>query len=374
MTELRAEVPGERQSDRPDPVASVRPEIRALGTYALDQPEFRHKLDQNEVPWDFPRRLKQEVCRRLIERDWARYPDFHSDALRASLARLHDWPSDGVLVGNGSNELLGVVLEAVVAPGSEVLGVEPSFGLYPMFVRRSGGVPHFLQPRADLSLPFEELLAEVERVPERPLLLCSPNNPTGDALDVARVDRLLEALHAPLLLDNAYGEFCSHDYRPLLLRHRHLVLFRTLSKAWSLAGARLGYLLADPALVRELLKLKLPYNLGHASAVTGEVALEHAAIAERAVRVLIARRAQWADLFARAGCEVMPSQGNFILVRSSDSRALRQGLAERGILVREVGHYPGLDGCVRVAVGHGRALRDTRSALEEMGWKEPSNG
>ena len=122
---------------------------------------------------------------------------------------------------------------------------------------------------ASLVEHLEELEAEVERDPRRPLLLCTPNNPTGDALPPERVEALLERLQAPLLLDNAYGEFCRYDYRPLLARHRHLILFRTFSKAWSLAGLRLGYLLADPALVAELIKVKLPYNLGHAAVLAG---------------------------------------------------------------------------------------------------------
>ena len=246
-----------------DPALFVRPELRALGAYHLDLTPSRHKLDQNEVPWDLPRRFKEEMAARLLAADWARYPDFHADELRRDLGRLHGHPFEGVLVGNGSNELLSVALTALVAPGTEVLGAEPSFGLYRSFVLKAGGVPRFLPPRPDLKIPIDELEAEVERDPRRPLLLCTPNNPTGDALPVERVERLLERLEAPLLLDNAYGEFCQYDYRPLLARYPHLIVFRTFSKAWSLAGMRLGYLLADPRLVTELIKVKLPYNLGH---------------------------------------------------------------------------------------------------------------
>lgn len=354
-----------------DPSLWVRPELRALKAYTLDQVDCRYKLDQNEVPWDLPRRLKEEAARRLLERNWAFYPDFHSDRLRGLLAQRHDWPTDGVLVGNGSNELLGICLEALVGPGTEVLGAEPSFGLYPMFVTRAGGTPHFLAPREDLELPFDELLAAVEENPRRPLLLCTPNNPTGSALSPERVEQLLDRLEAPLLLDNAYGEFCRYDHRPLLREHENLVLFRTFSKAWSLGGMRLGYLLADPRLVGELIKVKLPYNLSHASAIIGEVVLENPGSSARAVRVLKGRREQWItelrSLGERfGGLEVLASEGNFFLVRSRHSRALRDGLNARGILVREVGHYPGLDGCLRFGVGSGPALRATKTAIAEI--------
>jgi len=346
-----------------DPSLFVRPELRALGAYHLDLSPSRHKLDQNEVPWDLPRRLKEEMAARLLAADWARYPDFHADELRRDLGRLHGHPFEGVLVGNGSNELLSVALTALVAPGAEVLGAEPSFGLYRSFVLKTGGVPGFLPPRPDLRIPADELEAEVERDPRRPLLLCTPNNPTGDALPVERVERLLERLEAPLLLDNAYGEFCQYDYRPLLARHPHLILFRTFSKAWSLAGLRLGYLLADPRLVTELIKVKLPYNLGHASVIAGRVALEAEEEAKRRVRLIVARRPQWAAMLKEEGLEVFPSEANFLLVRTSNAKEVQARLEARGIRVRDVSGYPGLAGCLRVSVGTGASLRAVRAAL-----------
>ena len=352
-----------------DPAFFVRPELRALGAYHLDLSPSRHKLDQNEVPWDLPRRFKVEMTERLLAADWARYPDFHADELRRSLARLHGHPFEGVLVGNGSNELLSVALTALVTPGGpggEVLGGEPSFGLYRSFVLKAAGVPRFLPPQLDLKVPIDELEAEIERDPRRPVLLCTPNNPTGDAVPVERVERLLERLEAPLLLDNAYGEFCQYDYRPLLARYPHLILFRTFSKAWSLAGMRLGYLLADPRLVTELIKVKLPYNLGHASILAGQVALEAEEEARRRVRLIVARRPQWAAMLKETGFEVFPSEANFLLIRTTPpekAKEIQRTLEERGIRVRDVSGYPGLTGCLRVSVGTGASLRAVRAAL-----------
>lgn len=352
------------------PAGYVRPEVRALRAYHLDQTACRHKLDQNEVPWDLPRRLKADALARLARRDWSRYPDFHADALRRALARHHGWPWQGVLVGNGSNELLGVVLAAVARPGGEVLGTAPSFGLYPSFALRAGAAWRPVGPRVDLALPVAELEAEIARDPARPLVLASPNNPTGDAAAPADVGRLAAALAAPLLLDNAYGEFCRHDYRPLLDRHPNLVLFRTFSKAFSLAGLRLGYLLARPELVAELIKVKLPYNLGWAGIEAGLAILEAPRVLARRVRLLRLRRERWAAMLGGFGLEVFPSEANFLLVRcpggDEGSARLRAGLAARGILVREVGHYPGLAGCLRISLGNAAAGRALAKALAEM--------
>lgn len=358
---------------RVDPVASVRPGLRALRPYHLGLAPCRFKLDQNEVPWDLPRRLKRAICERLLARDWARYPDFHAEALRGALGALHGWPAAGVLVGNGSNELLGVALEAFVPPGGELLAVAPSFGLYPAFAERVGARLHAVPSDATLALPLAGLRAAIARHPRRPLLLCSPNNPTGAAATVADVRGLLERLEAPLLLDNAYGEFSDHDYRTLLAEHPHLVVFRTLSKAWSLAGMRLGYLLAAPALVEQLLKVKLPYNVGHATAAAGEAVLAERRLAERRVRILRGRRPQWRRLLEDAGFETFPSAANFVLARVRGPRAVAEagrvfaGLERRGIRVRDVGAGPGLAGCLRVSLGDGRALRAVAAALAELG-------
>lgn len=364
-------------SDRPSPSRLVRPELRELRAYTLEQTPCRFKLDQNEVPWDLPRRIKRRALERLEALDWARYPDFHGDALRRALARKTGWPVEGILVGNGSNELLGIALEALCPSGGEVLGLAPSFGLYETFVRRAGARARFLPPRDDLALQMGELLAAAADAPSTPVLLCSPNNPTGAAASIDEVAEVLATLAAPLVLDNAYGEFCRHDYLALLGRYRNLVVLRTFSKAWSLGGMRLGYLLADPDLVAELLKVKLPYNVGHAGIAAGLAVLEEAPAAQRRIRVLIGRRAQWERLFEGFGFRVHGSEANFLLVdaapvsRSGEapaaaSRRVRDGLAERGILVRDVSAYPGLSGCFRVTVGSGPALRATDDALREI--------
>lgn len=351
--------------------ALVRPEVRDLQLYSLHpsrvgslrRVQCRYRLDRNEAPWDLPGSLKREALARLADRNWAHYPDFHADRLRRLIGEHHDWPMEGVLVGNGSGELLTTVLEGVVRPGQEVLICDPSFSPYKTFVGRAAGVPRHLAPAPDLSLQTDELQAEVERDPRRPVILCTPNNPTGAAAAPETVERLARSLEAPLLLDNAYGEFCRHDYRPLLRCNANVILFRTLSKAWSLGGIRLGYLLAAPELVAELIKVKLAYNVGHAAAVIGEVALEHADRFPRRVAVVRARRTQWTAMLREFGFEVLDSEANFLLARHPRCAEIREGLAAAGILVRDVSRSPGLANCMRIGVGGGPALRATRRAL-----------
>ncbi len=352
-----------------DPANCVRPELRQLQAYELDRSPCRFKLDQNEMPFDLPRPVKQRILAPLAARSWGTYPDFNSDHLRHVIGDSQGWPGEGVLLGNGSGELLALTVEAVTRVGQEVLGTVPSFSLYKLLALRTHAQPRFLPPRADLTMPMAELEREIELEPTRPLILCSPNNPTGEAVSVEALERLLERMAAPLLLDNAYDEFCDVDYRPLLARHRHLMIFRTLSKAWTMAAWRVGYVLADPALVTELIKVKLPYNLNFASELAAESALAASAAVQRRVRVVIGRRAQWQSMLEDLGFETFPSQTNFILARCPDRvslDAVLEGLEAASIRVRDVSSYPGLAGCFRISVGNGVALRATRGALTEM--------
>lgn len=349
-----------------DPLECVRPEIRALKPYHLDLSASRYKLDQNEVPFELPRPIKRRVAEELLSRPWARYPDFHSDSLRRALGRYHDWTADGVLVGNGSGELINVALSTFVKPGGVVLLTRPSFSLYGALLARAGAEGHWIASDENLRLPLRRLLQLSAESPHWPVLLCSPNNPTGDAAPIEAVDELLQSLEAPLLLDNAYGEFCDQDYRPLLKRHRHLILFRTFSKAWSMAGLRLGYLLADPALVAELAKVKRPYNLGFLTAAAAEVVLGEEAASRRRIEVLKGRRDQWAEMLGDVGFSVYPSQANFLLARHPRAEEIGRALGARGIRVRSLSGHPVLAECLRFSVGTGLALRETRRAVLEI--------
>lgn len=368
--------PGESDDRLAGAVASVSPEVRALPVYTLEKAsdeEPRFKLDQNESPWEPPRRVKERVVREILEAPWALYPEFHADSLRDALSRHHEWPVDGILIGNGSNELLALSVETFTGSSGALLSAQPCFGLYPLYAVRAKAEALFLGPRDDLALPMDEILEEARRRPERPVLLASPNNPTGEALTPKAVGELAASLRAPLLVDAAYSELCRHDYRPLLDEHPNLVLFRTFSKAWALGGLRVGYLLARPELVAELLKVKLPYNVGRMTVAAALATLREEAAVRRRVKVLRKRRDEWAAMLRDTdgaqpalGLEVFPSEANFLLVRlpaAGAARALHRGLAERGVLVRDVGGGPGLAGCLRITVGSRPAFRALRRAL-----------
>ncbi len=351
---LNAEPNAEPNAGKPlavDPLAFVKTSVRQLAAYHLEPFRAPVKLNQNENPHDLPADIKEEVLARLRDRPWCRYPDFVPEALVAKLAVHAGWVPEGVIAGNGSNELLQALLAVCVAPGTQVATLDPTFSLYGLLVGVGGGRLLKIALNADLDFDSDALERAV-RVADVSVL-CSPNNPTGRQIPRPVVERLLTCARGLVVLDEAYVEFAPDAMGDLLARHRHLVIVRTFSKAMGLAGLRVGYLLGDPALVREVAKAKLPYNLNFFSQVAAEVALDHVDRIRPTVETLKAERTRVAArLRALPDVEPMPTDANFMLVRTPEPpRRVFEGLLERGVLVRDVSGHPALAQYFRFNVG-----------------------
>ncbi|MCO5171341.1 MAG: histidinol-phosphate transaminase [Planctomycetes bacterium] len=337
-----------------DPLALIKPAVRALGHYTLPPRQARVKVDQNENPWELPDAFKDEVFLRMRQAPWGRYPEFVPRGLLEALARFAGWRPDGVLVGNGSNELISVVLQATVGEGVAVALPQPTFTLYASMVTTLGG--RVVTVPLDAELRFDEgaLLAAQAREGARVLIVCSPNNPTGSHLDEPALRRLLRAWQGLVVVDEAYQEFTGWSAVPLLAEFPHLVVLRTFSKAMGLAGLRVGYLLARPELATELDKVRLPYNLNRFSTIAAELALERydELLAPLVARLIDERERLAAAIAALPGFLPYPSRANFLLVRSAwPPGEVHAALAARGVLARDVSRYPMLAECLRVSVG-----------------------
>lgn len=335
----------------PDPLAFVKASVRALEPYHLEPRRAPVKLNQNENAHDLPAELKAEILRLAGERPWCRYPDFVPRSLTERLAAHAGWTADGVLVGNGSNELIAALLAVTVGPGSEVATLDPTFSLYGLQVGVGGGRVRRVPLTADLDFDAAALDRAVREADVT--VLCSPNNPTGRQVPRSLVLRLLGAARGLVVLDEAYVEFAPDSMADLLGRHRHLVVLRTFSKAMAMAGLRVGYLLGDPALVREVAKAKLPYNLNFISQIAAEVALDRFEAIRPSIEALKRERERLISaLGAMPGVEPMPTDANFMLVATPLSpRQVFEGLLERGVLVRDVSGHPALVRFFRFNVG-----------------------
>jgi histidinol-phosphate aminotransferase len=332
----------------------IKPEVRALRAYSLSPHRASVKLNQNENPWDAPLRIKEEVLRRFTARNWSRYPDFVPTSLHERLAQFAEWKPDGILAGNGSNELIQAVLMVTMAPGKRVLISEPTFMLYRQVATVLGGDVESVLLTPDLKYDSEAILNTVEAQQPDVTIICSPNNPTGCVIDEAALRSILRASRGLVVVDEAYHEFAEHSVVPLLHEHENLIVLRTFSKAMAFAALRVGYLLAAPALVREIGKALLPYNLNAFSQIAAEVAMENY---ERELRPLVKqiiaeRDRVFAALSGMDGLNPVPSLANFLIVKSAtDPKRIFTDLLKHDILIRDVTGYPMLGEYFRFSVG-----------------------
>jgi histidinol-phosphate aminotransferase len=352
-----------------DVLRHVKPAVLALAPYTLAARQAPVKINQNENPEDVPEAFKRRVLEEALRRPWNRYPDFDPRELCAVLAAHAGWTPDGVLAGNGSNELIEALLLATVGAGTPVVIPEPTFTLYAMLVTMLGGAPVRVPLDADLAYDVAAITDARERTHAPLTILCSPNNPTGGSVSPDAVEALCRASSGLVCVDEAYHEFSGQSVVPLLAAHPNLVVLRTFSKAMAMAGLRVGYLLAHPALVREVDKARLPYNLNVVSQIAARVAIEDGAALRAGVARIVAERERLQR--ALAGMDAVrayPSRANFILLelRWHDPRAVFEDLYARGILVRDVSAYPRLSRCLRVSVGTAAENDRFLAALREV--------
>jgi len=335
-------------------LASIKTRVRELRPYSLRPDRARVKLNQNENPWDTPVKIKQETLRRISDCAWSRYPNFAPRRLHERLAEFSGWTADGIIAGNGSNELIQALLMVTVGEGKRVLISEPTFALYRQITTVLGGEVISLPLNADLSYDVKALRNAVGDLQPEVTIVCSPNNPTGCVLSDDNLRMVLESANGLVVVDEAYHEFAEHSVVPLLWQHSNLVVLRTFSKAMAMAALRAGYLLAAPELTREISKAVLPYNLNVISQTAAEVAVEMYEDELRPlVREIIAERARLYEALSHInGLTPLRSRANFILVRSAiDPKQIFEELLNRNILIRDVSGYPMLSEYFRLSVG-----------------------
>lgn len=337
-----------------EPLNNIKPSVRALRAYSLSPHRASVKLNQNENPWDAPARIKDEVLRRFASRKWSRYPDFVPASLHERLAEFAYWKPDGIIAGNGSNELIQALLMVTVAPKKHVLISEPTFALYRQVATVLGGEVESVSQTNSLKYDAAALLEAVaERQPDV-TIICSPNNPTGCVIDKSDLRALLRTARGLVVIDEAYHEFAQQSVVHLLNEHDNLIVLRTFSKAMAFAALRIGYLLAAPDLVREIRKAVLPYNLNAFSQIAAEVAVENykSELLPLVTKIISERDRLFAELSQIEGLGPAASKGNFMVVKSVTSpKLIFEKLLSRDVLIRDVSAYPMLSEYFRISVG-----------------------
>ena len=343
-----------------------------MPAYTLHVYEADIKLNQNENPFDFPADLKEEVFRRFREYPWSRYPDFIPDSLLGKLSEFTGWPKDGILVGNGSNELLQSVFMTLIDSGSTAAIPLPTFTVYRLLATVLGASIVDIPLDADMSYNVDTILQKAVESRAGIVVINNPNNPTGSAINEAGLRRILTEYHGFVLLDEAYYEFGGYTGFDLLKEFPRLLITRTFSKAMGMASLRLGYMMTHPLLAEQISKAKLPYNVNQFSLIAAEVALENIERFRPAIKTLLDEKEKlWKALGEIPGVKAYPSRANFFLVEvPAAPRAVFDALYAKGILIRDVSSYPTLGRCLRISIGtpyeNDRMLDELRMALDKL--------
>ncbi len=346
--------------------STYRPPIRAdlagQEPYGAPQIVVDVRLNVNENPFAPPESVVEAVVSdvRRAMADANRYPDRDFAGLRDDLARYLtqetgvELTADQMWAANGSNEVMAHIMAAFGGPGRTAITFPPTYSMYPEYARESFTELVNVPRRADFTLDLEESLATIRGVRPSLILVASPNNPTGTAVeltDVAALAAAALAVDGVLVVDEAYAEFRRAGVPSsveLLAEHPNLIVTRTMSKAFAMAGVRLGYAVAAPSIVDALRIVRLPYHLSAITQAVARAAIAHADDLQSGLDTLRTERDLMVDAISRRGLQVAPSDANFCLFgRFADRSRVWQGLVDRGVLIRETGP----SGWLRVSVG-----------------------
>ncbi|HUR06522.1 MAG TPA: histidinol-phosphate transaminase [Nonomuraea sp.] len=346
----------------------IRDDLRGRTPYGAPQIDVPVKLNTNENPYAPSPALVADLAEqvRANAAELNRYPDRDAEALRAELADYlgHGLTKDQVWAANGSNEILQQILQAFGSHGRTALGFEPSYSMHPIITTGTSTewISGVREP--DFSLDPGKAAAAVEEHRPDIVFLTSPNNPTGTALPMETISRVLDVATGMVVVDEAYAEFARQgtpSALTLLPAHPRLIVTRTMSKAFAMAGTRLGYLAAHPAVIDALLLVRLPYHLSTLTQTAARVALRHRAELLGTVDTLRQERDDIVEWLRGKGLTVADSDANFVLFgRFPDRRKVWEALLAGGVLIREVGPPEWL----RVSIGTGEEMAAFRAALE----------
>jgi len=357
----------------------VRDDLAAMVGYHSPQVDVSIRLNTNESPQPPPAGFRQAITDAVAELDWNRYPNRSAVALRTAIAAFHGVDLGQVFAANGSNEVLQTLLLTYGGPGRRVVTFEPTYALHSHIATIVG--TKVVKGERDHKFRLDSTHAVDVVTEAKPIItfLCSPNNPTGLAEDPELVDRVLAAVIATgglLVVDEAYAEFASWTSLDRVDESVPLVVTRTFSKTWSMAAARLGYMVGPSWVTDKLEAVVLPYHLDAVTQAAGLAALNFVDDMNDRVANIVRERERILAAFERLPVECWNSQSIFVLFRPTeqDGNAVWQKLLDRDVLVRNCATWPGLDGCLRVTIGTEQENDVFLGALTEILGAESAQG
>ncbi len=310
-----------------------------------------------------PNPVMVEVLKECTKLDLNQYPSPYSDGLRQALSEFYRLNADNFVVGNGSDEVLDIAFKTFLEPGESMVMPYPSYSLHGFFARINGGKVQMVDLKPGFQLDPKALLSAKGKL----IILCTPNNPTGNTFRHQDVEKVIEGHDGPVVVDEAYGEFGSDTFLPLVDQYENLIVTRTFSKAYGLAGMRIGYLASNRTLADSMQRVKIPYSLNRVSERAAIAALTNRAYLNETVELIKRERKVLAQGLKDLGLEVFPTESNFMMFRSpKPSAELVSKLAGKGVLIRDFGKMRMLENCVRTTIGTEELNQLLLSKLKEV--------
>lgn len=334
----------------------IRPEIRNFTPYNANQQPYIIKLDANESPFNLSVKVREKLSEFVMNDPKLNlYPDTDSIQLREALAEHWDADKEGIIVGTGSDQLIQIITNVFVGVEDKILYPVPSFSMYRDACLIAGGTPvkYLLDPNKKYEYSKDDIIDAYEREQPKIIYICNPNNPTGNLMPT---DEILEIVgyckNSIVIVDEAYAEFCNTTVIPYVKQYENLLVLRTFSKAYGLAGIRCGYCICCKNLANAINLARPPYNISSLSQYIAQLVLADKEEISKNIAYLIEQREWMTNQLAKIkGVEVYKSYANFILVKVDNCNDVYKKLCEKGIFVRAFGQAPLLAGCLRISIG-----------------------
>lgn len=330
----------------------VKRSVKGIVPYKVKQETYNIKLDANENPYNIFKDLREPIQRRLMDLQINRYPDSDSLELKKLLSNYTGVGEEGIICGNGSDEIIKFIIDAFIDKEDIVVTFKPTFSMYRITTEIAGGKVIEIESDRNFDIDIDQIIKESNDNKAKVIFLCNPNNPTGKLIKRVDILKVLKNTESVVVVDEAYYEFSKETVIDLVDEYSNLIVLRTLSKGLGLAGIRLGYGLGSRAIIEILNKVKSPYNLNGISQAIGEVVLKNRQRVDKYIDEINRERDYLIkEISLMENIEAIQSSSNFILIRTDNASRLVERFQEKKIAIRDFGDNGSLKNCIRITIG-----------------------
>lgn len=331
---------------------TYRKNLEKMPAYNVVDKPWRVKVNANECNMNLPPLVEERVMARISHIAFNRYPNEEEDLLKEAIADNFSVTKQNVLLGGGSSEIIEKLFYSFGGDDKKIVYPVPSFSMYPIYAHAAEAKGVAIPLKDDYSFDADNFIETVNREKATLAVLCNPNNPTGGAVSVETIEKIAQNIDCPFLVDEAYMEFYGKSATVILKKYPKLMIARTFSKAYGLAAARVGYLLADETVINMVARSFMPYHMNTLSLATADVVYQMKSEYEPRIAMMIAERKRMsAELKKINDIVVYPSETNFLLIKAKDGNALNDAFVRRNIGVRSFGEAKSLENCLRISMG-----------------------